>query len=43
MEINSQYHRMRDWRRALHQVPEFGFDTKKTAAFRYRKTKILWT
>ena len=39
MEINSQYHRMRDWRRALHQVPEFGFDTKKTAAFVIEKLR----
>ncbi|MBT5911924.1 MAG: amidohydrolase [Rhodospirillaceae bacterium] len=39
MEINSQYHRMRDWRRALHRVPEFGFDTKKTAAFVIEKLK----
>ena len=39
MEINSQYHRMRDWRRALHRVPEFGFDTKKTAAFVIEKLR----
>ena len=39
MEMTSQDNRMRNWRRALHQVPEFGFDTKKTAAFVIEKLR----
>ena len=39
MEMSSQDNQMRNWRRALHQVPEFGFDTKKTAAFVIEKLK----
>jgi amidohydrolase len=39
MEMISQDNRMRNWRRALHQVPEFGFDTKKTAAFVIEKLR----
>ena len=39
MEMTSQDNRMRNWRRALHQVPEFGFDTKETAAFVIEKLR----
>ena len=39
MEMISQDNRMRNWRRALHQVPEFGFNTKKTAAFVIEKLR----
>ncbi len=39
MEMTFQDNRMRNWRRALHQVPEFGFDTKKTAAFVIEKLR----
>lgn len=39
MEMTSQDNRMRNWRRALHQVPEFGFNTKKTAAFVIEKLR----
>lgn len=39
MEMISQDNQMRNWRRALHQVPEFGFDTKKTAAFVIEKLR----
>ena len=35
----SQDNQMRNWRRALHQVPEFGFNTKKTAAFVIEKLR----
>jgi hippurate hydrolase len=39
MEMISQDNQMRNWRRALHQVPEFGFNTKKTAAFVIEKLR----
>jgi amidohydrolase len=39
MEMISQDNRMRNWRRALHQVPEFVFNTKKTAAFVIEKLR----
>ena len=39
MEMTFQDNRMRNWRRALHQIPEFGFDTKKTAAFVIEKLR----